>query len=180
MYQQIVVALDGSAAAEMILPHVTALATSFRSTVTLVWATESPEMILAETLPAAMSDAEPVLPVDPTPLVTQEHRDAASYLAGVARRLTEHGIAVGYEDSEGPPAEVILATAERLKADLIAMTTHGRGGLERAILGSIADEVVRKTSCPMLLVRLDHDGAAQAVATSEADQGKATAAPSGT
>lgn len=154
MYQQIVVALDGSAEAERILPHVEALAKGFASKVELVWATESPEMIVAETLPVAPPE-EPVLPVDPLPLVQQEHRDARSYLSDVAERLRARGISVSYEDPEGSPSDVILETASRLGADLIALTTHGRGAIGRLVLGSVAAEVVRRSACPVLMIRRD-------------------------
>lgn len=152
MYQQIVVALDGSAEAERILPHVEALATAFASKVELVWATESPEMIVAETLPIAPPE-EPILPVDPLPLVQQEHQDAAAYLGGIAEQMRARGISVSYEDPEGAPSDVILETASRLGADLIALTTHGRGAIGRLVLGSVAAEVVRRASCPVLMVR---------------------------
>lgn len=52
------------------------------------------------------------------------------------------------------PASAILESAQQLEADLIAMTTHGRGGLGRLVLGSVADEVVRHAVCPLLLVRV--------------------------
>lgn len=154
MFQQIVVALDGSAEAERILPHVEALAKGFASKVELVWATESPEMIVAETLPVSPPE-EPALPVDPLPLVQQEHQDAASYLAGVAERMHARGISVSYEDPEGSPSDVILETASRLGADLIALTTHGRGAIGRLVLGSVAADVVQRASCPVLVIRRD-------------------------
>ena len=47
----------------------------------------------------------------------------------------------------------ILATAEQKAADLIVITTHGRGGLPRLILGSVADKVVRASHVPVLVVR---------------------------
>ncbi len=154
MYQQIVVALDGTGEAERILPYVEALAKGFGSRVELVWVTESPEMIVAETLPLA-PPAEPSLPVDPLPLVEHEHQDAASYLAGVAERMRAQGISASYEDPEGKPAEVILETARRLGADLIGLTTHGRGAIGQLVLGSVAAEVVRHAPCPVLVIRRD-------------------------
>ncbi|MGH2459681.1 MAG: universal stress protein [Chloroflexota bacterium] len=152
MYQQIVVALDGTPEAERILPHVEALAKGFASKVELVWATESPEMIVAETIPVSSPD-EPGLPVNPLPLVEQEHQDAAAYLASIAERLRGQGILVSHEDPEGPPADVILGTADRLGADLIALTTHARGAIGRLVLGSIAGDVIRHASCPVLVIR---------------------------
>ena len=54
---------------------------------------------------------------------------------------------------EGPPAAEILATARKLKADLIVMATHGRSGPKRLFLGSVAEKVVRGASCPVLTLR---------------------------
>jgi nucleotide-binding universal stress UspA family protein len=53
---------------------------------------------------------------------------------------------------DGPPASGILQFAEDRHADLIAIGTHGRGGLSRAVLGSVADKVVRGAHCPVLVV----------------------------
>jgi nucleotide-binding universal stress UspA family protein len=53
----------------------------------------------------------------------------------------------------GKPAETIVQAAERLNVDAISLASHGRGGLRRALLGSVAEEVVRQSSRPVLVVR---------------------------
>jgi universal stress protein A len=53
----------------------------------------------------------------------------------------------------GSPALTIAAEAKKLRADLIVMSTHGRTGLSRALLGSVADKVVRNAPCPVLTIR---------------------------
>jgi nucleotide-binding universal stress UspA family protein len=53
----------------------------------------------------------------------------------------------------GEPTEEILRAAERLKADLVVMGTHGRTGLHRAAMGSIAEQVLRRAACPVITVR---------------------------
>jgi nucleotide-binding universal stress UspA family protein len=53
----------------------------------------------------------------------------------------------------GLPAAQIISFAERKKVDVIVMGTHGRGGLNRLMLGSVADKVVRTATCPVLIVR---------------------------
>ncbi|MGH7172393.1 MAG: universal stress protein [Gemmataceae bacterium] len=55
---------------------------------------------------------------------------------------------------EGDPAEEIFRAAQDLKADLIVMGTHGRTGLSRLLMGSVAEQVVRKAPCPVLTVRI--------------------------
>jgi nucleotide-binding universal stress UspA family protein len=54
---------------------------------------------------------------------------------------------------EGPAAEDILRTAERRQVDLIIMSTHGRSGVRRLLLGSVAEKIIRSASCPVLAVR---------------------------
>jgi nucleotide-binding universal stress UspA family protein len=153
MYARIVVALDGSPLAEQVLPHVEALATRFDSTVTLLRTTTAPGTIIAETTAPTTSVAGPV--VDPTPIVEAERREATAYLVSLADRLREQGLTIESEVSEGSAARVIVERAQALRADLIAMTTHGRGGLGRLVFGSVADAVLRSAACPILLVRLN-------------------------
>ena len=156
MYRRILVALDGSELAERILPHVEALSEKFGAAVTLLRATTPPETLLAATAQGG-TVVEP--PIDPTPVVEAEEEDAENYLRAVADRLRRDGVTIDAEHSEGDPAQTILSRARELPADLIAMTTHGRGGLGRVVFGSVADEVLRHASCPVLLVRIPEDEA---------------------
>jgi nucleotide-binding universal stress UspA family protein len=151
MYERIVVALDGSELAERILPHVEALAEKFGSSVTLVRAIMPLAQIAALVEPASGGVAlDPTL-IDET--VESEEHEAAAYLEHVANALRQRGLTVQTEHPEGPPEQALLECATRLNADLIALTTHGRGGLERLFFGSVADSVLRKAPCPVLLVR---------------------------
>jgi nucleotide-binding universal stress UspA family protein len=74
-----------------------------------------------------------------------------------ARRPGDHGLVIDSEVREGRAAETLAWRAGRLAADLIAMTTHGRGGLGRPVFGSVADEVLRTAPCPILLVRVSDE-----------------------
>ena len=154
MYGHLLVALDGSPAAERVVEHAQALATAFGSKVTLLRASVSAETLLAETASAAQAagDIAPVL--DPTPIVEIDHEAATEYLHGIATRLRQHNIDVATESPEGPAADEIVDRARALGASLILMTTHGRGGLGRVIFGSTADSVLRHAPCPVLLVRI--------------------------
>jgi nucleotide-binding universal stress UspA family protein len=155
MYTNILVPLDGSELAEQVLPHVEALAEKFKSAITLL------RVIVPST--AAIAPAPMDLPMTPpmapytvsdlAETIEIERQAAAEYLQSVAERLRSTGLQVTYERQEGPIASVIIERANTLGADLIAMTTHGRSGLERVILGSVADEVIRKSNCPVLMVR---------------------------
>src|SRR5438045_1286915 len=91
MYQEIVVALDGSEFAEKVLPHVEALAAKFESNLTLVRARTPATAIIAET--STMSANAPVV-VDPTPIIQAEQDETEKYLSGVAQRLSAQGLKV--------------------------------------------------------------------------------------
>ena len=74
---------------------------------------------------------------------------------GTVERLGQsHGIEVETEIRNGDPAETILAVADELDADLIVCGTHGRSGVKRQLLGSVAERVVRHASQPVLTVQL--------------------------
>jgi nucleotide-binding universal stress UspA family protein len=154
MYEHLLVALDGSPAAERVVEHTEALATAFGSTVTLLRATVSAEQLLAETAgPENVGDVTPM--IDPTPIVAADKESAAEYLQRVAARLQRAGITrLTMEEPEGPPADAIVRRASELGVSLILMTTHGRSGLGRLFFGSVADSVLRHASCPVLIVRV--------------------------
>lgn len=79
--------------------------------------------------------------------------EAEAYLKALAERLTAQGRTVTTEVRDGDVAEQIAASAEAHGADLIAMSTHGRGGLGRLIFGSVAEKVLHNATRPLLLIR---------------------------
>jgi nucleotide-binding universal stress UspA family protein len=150
MLTQILVPLDGSAFAERVLPYVKELARRFESTVLLLRATTPAETLVIE--PGMAPTVAPV--VDPLPIMEAERREADTYLRAIADQLRGAGLSVTYEQHVGPAATVIIDRARERGADLIAMTTHGRGGLGRLVFGSVADTVLRSAPCPVFLVRV--------------------------
>jgi nucleotide-binding universal stress UspA family protein len=135
---RILVPLDGSALAESALEKAVEMAGGWPCTLMLLRATE------AHTLPG----------MDPIEAQVHVVREAEDYLAAVAARLKAQGIknvetSVWYE----PAASAIVDAAHLRKADLIVMSTHGRSGLGRLILGSVAESVLRGTTTPILLLR---------------------------
>jgi nucleotide-binding universal stress UspA family protein len=157
MYEHLLVALDGSSAAERVVDHAEALAVAFHSTITLLRATVSAETLLAQTATGSGSLGDPGPLVDPTPILDADRDAAVEYLNGVAARLRQHHLTVDTEHPEGPAAEEIVKRATELGVSLILMTTHGRGGLGRVVFGSTADSVLRHAPCPVLLVRLSEE-----------------------
>lgn len=151
----IVAALDGSARDELVLKSIVPLAEAFASRVICVRVVES----ISPTLLAEASLPGPYAPFDQFYATQNELRaEDTTYLAGIKERLARRGIEVECEAPTGRPAQTIIAVARMHRAKLIAMTTHGRRGLRRALLGSVADEVVRTAPCPVLLVRIQAEG----------------------
>jgi nucleotide-binding universal stress UspA family protein len=159
MYERIVVALDGSELAEKVLPHVTALAEAFRPSVTLVRAYEPPRTLMAGMAASALPGTGPLM--DPGPAIRAGRDEADDYLEGIGARLSAAGVPAEPVRVDGGAASAILAVARERHATLIAMTTHGRGGLTRLVFGSVAEAVLRHAPCPVLLVRAD-DGSRHA------------------
>jgi nucleotide-binding universal stress UspA family protein len=136
-YRTVLVPLDGSELAETALDHAVELARGGASLV-LLRAAE------AHTLPGA----------DPTDAQVKVVREAEEYLAAVRARLAGSGVnRVDVSVWYGPPADSIVEAARFRGADLIVMSTHGRSGLGRLVLGSVAETVLRSTTTPILLVR---------------------------
>jgi nucleotide-binding universal stress UspA family protein len=157
MYEHLLVGLDGSPIAERVLEHAQALATAFGSTITLLHATVSIETLIAENASGDTTLGNIGQVIDPTPIVQAEQTSAIDYLNGVAARLRELNLTVDIEHPEGNAADAIVDRARALGVNLILMTTHGRGGLGRAVFGSVADSVIRHSPCPVLLIRVQQD-----------------------
>ncbi|BCX05700.1 MAG: universal stress protein [Candidatus Roseilinea sp.] len=157
-YRRILVPLDGSELANTVLPYVHSLATCTGAEVLLLQVVPEPapevivtraqfgwERVMSGSIASGSADLARWI----------EHATAAARdrLDAVATVLAESGIRVETTVSVGRPAEAILDMAEHQGADLIAMATHGYGGIRRFLMGSVADRVVRHASAPVLLVR---------------------------
>ncbi|MBI4507043.1 MAG: universal stress protein [Chloroflexi bacterium] len=141
--QRILVPLDGSAFAEVALPHAVALAKQTGASLTLL-------SVLAPLPPAVLPQGTYL---DWPKMQRDLHAETRSYLDGVRQRVAAEGLVVGVDLREGDAAGAIVDTAQALRADVIVMATHGRSGLGRWTLGSVADRVVRSARMPVLLIR---------------------------
>lgn len=136
--KRLLVPLDGSPLAETILP------------VAEEWAKEEQaEVVLLRAVPApATPGGEGAAAEAKTP------EDAEAYLETVAERLARRGIErVRWGVSHEPPAAAIIEAAAREGVEMIAMATHGRSGLGRLLLGSVAAGVLRTAPAPVLLFK---------------------------
>ena len=142
MYEKILVPLDGSALAELAIRHAQAIARGTRSEILLMQAVNFPLPVVPEAV--LIPDAK---------WLTEAKKEAAGYLEGIAAPLREEGMRVRTLLDERPPADAILHVAAREEVDLIVMSTHGRGGLTRMLMGSVAESVFRATSRTVMLVK---------------------------
>jgi nucleotide-binding universal stress UspA family protein len=86
-------------------------------------------------------------------LIADQRRRGIAELHRLRHRYAARGVELTTCVADGIAAEAIVATATRLKSDLIVIATHGRTGLSHLLLGSVAERVVRAAPCPVLTVR---------------------------
>ena len=156
MYGKILVPLDGSKLAEVVLPYVQELAQRFDSEVTLIQVIAPLSKLVAGTMPAGLEPTGAAAAVGveaASEALKAEREDARSYLEKVVGRLKAQKIKVRAEILEGVAGDAIVEYAHGHAMDLIAMSTHGRSGLLRLVFGSAADQVLRQAGTPVLLVR---------------------------
>ena len=138
MFKKILVPLDGSNLAEQILPRVEQLVEFCKAEITL--------------LQAVMSYK--VNPQEEKEERAQLTQTAQSYLDTVAARLQKKDIPARAVVTYGKDAVQICDYAKQNKFDLIAMASHGRSGMTRWALGSVADKVLNCSDVPVMLIRV--------------------------
>lgn len=148
MYTTILVPLDGSTLAESVLPHVEELAKLFGSTVILVHVMELSHLVgvtkgeLYDSLPQ-MTPAE----------VNNQMNEARRYLGALVERMKGEDIKARGIVEYGPVVATIMRVARQYEVELIAMASHGRGGLTDVYYGSVAGGVLQRIDRPLLIVR---------------------------
>jgi nucleotide-binding universal stress UspA family protein len=144
MYERLLIPLDGSEFAEAILPFAEQIAGAVDAEVLLLGVVE----------PISAITGLATGPVDRADTLVLRQLDARKYLTETARRLEAKGLRVRTLLGLGMPADEIVESAKAERAQLIAMTTHGRSGLRRAVFGSVAERVLRGASVPVLMIRM--------------------------
>ncbi len=140
--ERVMVMLDGSPLAEQVLPYACELASVLLAQIELVTVV-TPAMVAGHAFGGNGSGGAGAV------------MDAAQgYLRKVAERLCQKGQSVQLQaTAAADPAAAILEVAQQRGAGLVALATHGRGGISRMVAGSVAEKVVRGTQVPVLLVR---------------------------
>lgn len=142
MYKRALVPLDSSMVAEGIIPFILEIAGPLDMEVVLL-------RVVVPITPPALEGARLAEAED----AEKRGREAEEYLAPLAVELRAKGIRVRTMVHHGEPPQEILAAAREARADLIAMTTHGRSGLGRLLFGSVAESVLRQSDVPVFLMR---------------------------
>lgn len=144
MYDRILVPTDGSEGAEPAVDHAIELAAAFDATVHALYVVDT----------AAFADLDEAAVESDlvTESLTEGGRDAVDR---VAERAREAGVEAETMVTRGRPVGTILDYAADHDVDVIVMGTHGRSGLDRLLLGSVTEKVVRKSRIPVLTVRRD-------------------------
>jgi nucleotide-binding universal stress UspA family protein len=127
MYRRIMIPLDGSDLAQTALPHAIELCRACGATLVLLHVREA-----RQGSPEA----------------------SRRFLEFTRRQNASAGVPIELATRDGPVAATIVRVAEEERIDVIAMATHGRSGLQRVVYGSVAEQVLRSSSKPVLLVRI--------------------------
>ncbi|MFO8143414.1 MAG: universal stress protein [Dehalococcoidales bacterium] len=145
MFDKILVCLDGSKLAEQILPFAIQEAIRFESRLVL--------LRVAAPMPAASANYG-VASEEMVKMKSQNHKEAVTYLERIAEEIqAERNVEIEYSVKVGLAAETIVEFAEQNRVGLIAIATHGEGGIKRLVFGSVADYVLRNANLPMLVIK---------------------------
>ncbi len=165
MYEKLMIPLDGSEVAECVLPHVEAfLKNGLVKTAVFIRVLEPVPITLYNS-----SFTYDVVPTDGSPASggkdpystnieywekkSAERRNAAkAYLSRLSIPLNQYGTKIKCEVLEGRVADTLASYAEQSNVDLILIATHGRSGVGRWLLGSVADRVLRSSRVPVFMV----------------------------
>jgi len=159
MYETILAPVDGSASSAAAADHAIGLARDAGATLAVV------AVVDTERLSAAKLDTEALL--------DGYEGEAERHLETVARRAREAGVAVETAVVRGAPYRAILDRAEAVDADLVVMGSHGRHGLERYLLGSTTERVLRLAPIPVLVLPGEDRDFLDREATDSAEQSDA-------
>ena len=159
LFCHVLVPLDGSAAADTVLDHAVSLSTPDETAYTLLTVVVPlPVLAHVSLRPEAVADG-----ADVDDQLEGQRVAAQRHLTAMAKELRESGALVDTRVvTHQWPAQGILDVADGQRVDSIALSTHGRGGVSRLLLGSVADKVVRGANVPVLIFRPPHAAAESA------------------
>ncbi len=143
---KVLVPLDGSKEAEVVIPYVEELASKLKAEILLLQAVARGYQPLSEY--TALTERQ----------FKSDKATTEDYLNNIAAQLKKKGMVVTTEVrpivQEGRAADEIIDFASQIRADFVAMSTHGRSGVRRWVFGSVAERVLREGNTPLLLVKV--------------------------
>jgi nucleotide-binding universal stress UspA family protein len=150
MFEKILVPLDGSRFGTKALPYAIEIAKRFDSELVLM-------KVVFPTIPGHVMS----LNVEATEIAKKaahiqdrKHvNNAKRYLGRKLRNIKSEGIEASYSVIIGDPTRSIMSFIKKEHIDLVVMTTHGKSGFKRAVMGSVADAVIRESLKPVLVIR---------------------------
>ncbi len=145
--RRILVPLDGSDLSKKSLPIATMLAEKTQATIDLLQAVLPLQMFYDDLQPV------PIPQVQVEQELSKEQELAEEHLKQVAETLGRDGISAETHVTMGKAEDVIIEESEQQQSDIIVMATHGYGGIERWLLGSVADKVLHATTTPLIMVQ---------------------------
>ncbi len=138
--QKILVAHDGSKSSDKALKKAVELAVKFNTSLTVL--SVIPELYLTE-----------LSSVDRSRIFDALSRETSEAMEKIRKSLSGKSMDVKTLIRQGDPAEKILETAQKMKADLIVTGSHGKHGTKKFLLGSVSSKVVDYSKCPVLVIK---------------------------
>jgi nucleotide-binding universal stress UspA family protein len=155
MFKRLLVPLDGSRFGSRALQVAIMVAKQFSAEIILIQVVKRAIPVTATAvMPPGTASPEATEIAIRAALEEQERTTvrARRYLSGKVRGINHHNIKSSYQVLVGKPAESIMEFANEKNMDLVVMTTHGKSGIKRAIMGSVADTVIRESGKPVLVI----------------------------
>jgi nucleotide-binding universal stress UspA family protein len=154
MFERLLVPLDGSRFASRALPYAAEVAQRFGAEVILIQVVRPPTAVIDAPTPIGVGPAASEVAVQAALEADKRNVGRAKrYLSGKVRAMRSRHIQSSYHVLMGDTARSIIEFSENENIDLVVMTTHGKSGLRRAFVGSIADVVIRRSGKPVLVIR---------------------------
>lgn len=163
--EKILVPVDFSVCSFLLTEKVSSFSRALGAEVHFLHAMEVPAGLKPDTIIHPESSTQGMKLVD---YLTQE---AESYMKRYMTMSREAGVEAFFHLQEGPIIDTILQVAKSLRADLIMMGTHGRQGMTRMMLGSVAEEVIRQAEIPVMTIRSLHQPTCEAMSCATCTSG---------
>lgn len=156
MFKRVLVPLDGSRFASKAMKYAVEIARNFQAEIVLLQVVKPAVTISAPVNGESVIQSPAVTEAAVQLAMNEDKRNVSNakrYLSEKIRDIKSKNIQCSYSVTIGNPADSIIQFSQKNKIDLIIMTTHGKSGILRAVMGSVADALVRKSGKPVLVIR---------------------------